>query len=127
VRELEKRCRVTGVERLEHLRASHIRPWRDRDNQRRLNGENGLLLTPSIDHLFDRGFISFADNGRLLISPVAHAESLRRMGIETDPTFNVRGFSEGQRRHLDYHREMVFLEARVDPRISLLKLLHPSA
>jgi putative restriction endonuclease len=43
VRKLEKRCRVTGVERLEHLRASHIRPWRDSDNQARLDGENGLL------------------------------------------------------------------------------------
>ena len=86
VRKLEKRCRITGVERLEHLRASHIRPWRDSDNQVRLDGENGLLLTPSIDHLFDRGFISFENRGRLLISPVAHMESLRRMGIETGTT-----------------------------------------
>jgi hypothetical protein len=39
-------------------------------------GENGLLLTPSIDHLFDRGFIGFEDNGRLIISPVAHRPSL---------------------------------------------------
>jgi len=111
VRKLERRCRITGVDRLEHLRASHIRPWRDSDYRERLDGENGLLLTPSSDHLFDRGFISFEDSGRLLISPVAHAESLRRMGIETDTAFNVGGFSEGQRRHLDYHREMVFLEA----------------
>jgi hypothetical protein len=101
-----------GVGRLKHLRASHIRPWRDSDNQARLDGENGLLLTPSIDHLFDRGFISFEDNGRLLISPVANADSLRRLGIQTDTAFNVGGFSKGQRRHLDYHREMVFLEAR---------------
>jgi hypothetical protein len=48
----------------------------------------------------------------MLISPVAHAKSLRRMGIETETAFNVGGFPEGQRRHLDYHREMVFLEAR---------------
>jgi hypothetical protein len=40
----------------------------------RLDGPG--LLTPSIDHLFDRGFISFANNGHLLISPVAHKESL---------------------------------------------------
>jgi hypothetical protein len=112
VRKLEERCRITGVERVEHLRASHIRPWRDSDYRERLDGENGLLLTPSIDHLFDRGFISFEDNGRLLISPVAHTESLRRMGMEMDTALNVGGFSDGQRRHLDYHREWVFLEAR---------------
>jgi predicted restriction endonuclease len=112
VSKLEKRCRITGVERLEHPRASHIRPWRDSDSRGRLDGENGLLPTPSIDHLFDRGFISFEDNGRLLMSRVAHAESLRRMGIETGTAFNVGGFSEGQRCHLDYHREWVLLEAR---------------
>jgi hypothetical protein len=55
----ESRCRITGVDKIEHLRASHCKPWRDSTNEERLIGENGLLLTPSIDHLFDRGFISF--------------------------------------------------------------------
>jgi len=40
-----------------HLVASHCKPWRDSTNGERLDGENGLLLTQSIDHLFDRGFI----------------------------------------------------------------------
>ncbi len=62
VRTLESCCRITRVERFEHLRASHIRPWRNSDNEQRLDGENGLLLTPTIDHLFDRGFISFEDS-----------------------------------------------------------------
>ena len=37
-----------------HLRASHIKPWRDATNAERLNGSNGLLLSPPIDHLFDQ-------------------------------------------------------------------------
>jgi hypothetical protein len=52
------------------------------ENAERLDGENGLLLTPSIDHLFDRGFISFKDDGAVLISPVADERSLKRMGVE---------------------------------------------
>ena len=72
VMQIEQRCRITKVENPIHLVASHCKPWRDSDNQERLNGENGLLLTPSIDHLFDRGFIGFEDNGELIISPVAH-------------------------------------------------------
>src|ERR1035437_10121688 len=59
-------------------------PRRDSSNQERLNGDNGLLLTPSIDHLFDRGFIGFEDNGELIISPVAHQPSLERMGIRSE-------------------------------------------
>lgn len=55
VGKIESRCRITGVENPVHLIASHCKPWRDATNEERLNGENGLLLTPSIDHLFDRG------------------------------------------------------------------------
>jgi hypothetical protein len=112
VMEIETRCRITGVTNPIHLRASHCKPWRDSDNQERLNGENGLLLTPTIDHLFDRGFISFEDSGVLIVSPVAHASSLNRMGVETDRIVNVGAFTEGQKQFLDYHRESVLLQAR---------------
>jgi hypothetical protein len=111
VSRIETHCRVTGVNRPEHLTASHCKPWRDSDNAERLDGENGLMLTPSIDHLFDRGFISFDNNGDLLVSRVAHEFSLRKMGIPVGTRFNVGTFAEGQRRYLDFHRESVFLQA----------------
>lgn len=113
VQAIETRCRITGVNRPEHLRASHCKPWRDSDNVERLDGENGLLLTPSIDHLFDRGFISFRDNGRLLVSPVAHGPSLERMGVAVDREVNVGGFTVGQRKYLEFHREQVWLASRL--------------
>jgi putative restriction endonuclease len=109
---VETRCRVTGVSNPEHLRASHCKPWRDSSNEERLNGENGLLLTPSIDHLFDRGFIGFDGNGALLISPVADVLSLRRMGIRPDERTDVGAFAQGQRMYLDWHREYVFLQSK---------------
>lgn len=112
VMEIETRCRITGVTNPIHLRASHCKPWRDSDNQERLNGENGLLLTPTIDHLFDRGFISFEDSGVLIVSPVAHVPSLNRMGVETNRIVNVGIFTAGQKQFLDYHRESVLLQAR---------------
>jgi putative restriction endonuclease len=55
VMDIETRCRITAVENPIHLVASHCKPWRDSNNEERINAENGLLLTPSIDHLFDRG------------------------------------------------------------------------
>jgi putative restriction endonuclease len=111
VSQIESRCRITGVQNPVHLVASHCKPWRDSTNEERLNGENGLLLTPSIDHLFDRGFIGFQDNGRLIISPVAHRPSLERMGIDTASPVNVGGFTSGQRTFLDFHRNAVLLQA----------------
>jgi hypothetical protein len=108
VAEHESRCRVTGVDRPEHLRASHCKPWRDSTNDERLDGDNGLLLTPSIDHLFDRGFVSFEGNGRLLVSPVAHRPSLLRMGVDVEIDVNVGRFSALQGRFLEFHRDSVF-------------------
>jgi hypothetical protein len=108
---IEQRCRITGVENLTHLIASHCKPWRDSTNEERLHGENGLLLTPSIDHLFDRGFIGFENSGELIISPVAHRQSLQRMGIETERVVNVGSFTVGQKHFLDYHRNSVLLKA----------------
>ena len=112
VQRLERACRVTKVDRPEHLRASHCKPWRDcGTNEERLSGENGVLLTPSIDHLFDRGFISFENKGELLISPVAHHTSLNRMGVPTTERLNVGSFSDGQKEFLEFHRNYVFLRA----------------
>ncbi|MGA7593729.1 MAG: hypothetical protein WCA64_00920, partial [Gallionella sp.] len=61
---------------------------------------------------FDRGFISFEDNGKLLISPVAYEPALQRMGVPTDEALNVGSFTTEQKRKLDFHRNFVFLEAK---------------
>jgi putative restriction endonuclease len=70
-----------------------------------------LLLTPRIDHLFDLGFIGFEDNVRLIISPVAHRPSLQRMGIDATIAVNVGGFTSGQKKFLDFHRNSVLLQS----------------
>jgi putative restriction endonuclease len=111
VSRIESKCRITGVENPVHLIASHCKPWRDSTNEERLDGENGLLLTPSIDHLFDRGFIGFENNGELILSPVAHRPSLQRMGIEITKVVNVSGFTSGQKQFLDFHRNSVLLQS----------------
>lgn len=113
VSSVERACRVTKVSQPEYLRASHSKPWRDSSNEERLDGENGLLLTPDVDLLFDRGFLSFKDNGDVLVSPIADRISMEKMGLSAALLRNVGSFSEGQKRFLQFHREKIFLEARV--------------
>lgn len=108
VRARESFCRVTGVSNGNHLIGSHIKPWRHSSNDERLDGENGLLLTPSIDHLFDRGHISFKNNGELLISPSADRGSLTKMGVRNEGLVIVRPFSQRQQLNLEYHRDRIF-------------------
>lgn len=107
----ETMCRITHVGNPTHLIASHIKPWRESDDEERLSGGNGLLLTPSIDHLFDRGFISFGDDGEVLRSPVADEDSLGRMGIRCDEPLYAGRFNSDQRHFLDYHRKEIFLKS----------------
>ena len=110
VQRFEHHCRVTGVSDLRFLIASHIKPWRDATNAERLDGKNGLLLSPNIDWLFDRGVISFEDSGTVLVSPVVDQHVLESLGVP-NPGTNVGEFTAGQRLYLSYHRREVFLEA----------------
>ena len=83
VEAVEKSCRLTGITNPSLLIASHIKPWRlCASGEERLDGMNGLLLTPDADLLFDRGFISFEDNGKVLVSPRVDRDDLIRLGFE---------------------------------------------
>jgi len=57
-------CAVSNCSELFLLRASHIKPWKDSTNTERLDRYNGLLLNPNLDAAFDKGLISFADDGK---------------------------------------------------------------
>lgn len=105
VRLNEQACRVTGVDDIKHLRASHIKPWAASSDEEKLNGCNGLLLAPHVDHLFDCGFVSFSDTGDLLISTAIDIKILTLWGVS--PNINVGSFNEEQCFFLKYHREHI--------------------
>ena len=105
VRLIESGCRLTGVRDQRHLRASHIKPWRSSTNNEKVDGANGLLLSPHVDHLFDRGLISFRASGEILKSPLLPAEVMRRWHL--DSIRSAGKFSVEQDRYLEYHRDEV--------------------
>ena len=105
---IEKRCRLTHLEIKKYLIASHIKPWRDSSNFERLDGNNGLLLSPHIDKLFDKGFISFSDNGDLIISNKLNQKILDSWSIKR--LSNVGLFNIEQMKYLDYHRKNILIK-----------------
>lgn len=107
VRLVENSCRVTGVTNIKHLRASHIKPWSKSDDKEKISGFNGLLLAPHVDHLFDRGFITFSSVGKLEISSKLQPSILSRWKISEDA--NVGTFLSEQNEFLEYHASEVFL------------------
>lgn len=106
VLKIEKACRLTGVSDERFLIASHIKPWKDCANEERLDGHNGLMLAPHVDKLFDRGWISFDDNGDLLVADDVPGAVMNAWGFSAG--LNVGSFSAKQKAYLEHHRTAVF-------------------
>jgi hypothetical protein len=104
-------CRVTLVDDPRHLKASHIKPWRDATDNERLDGSNGFVLSPHIDHLFDQGYLTFSPGQQLLVVPEVRDRLVDAWGIHTD--VDVGPFTREQSAYLDYHRANVFGRHRV--------------
>jgi len=106
---VEKHCRLTGVADLRFLRASHIKPWsKCSSGTERVDGANGLLLTPHADLLFDRGWITFEDNGALVRSSHLPSDVASRIGLDLRSGRRCGGFDAKQKTYLEYHRNAVF-------------------
>jgi len=112
---VEKGCRLTGIEDLRFLRASHIKPWADSTHSERVDGENGLLLAPHADLLFDSGWISFSSSGRLLISNELPSNVQSRIGLKLDSSRQCGVFNRKQLSFLEYHRDVVFSKHHRSP------------
>jgi len=107
--QIERACRLTGIANPDLLIASHIKPWRlCATTHERLDGANGLLLTPHVDRLFDRGLISFSDEGEVLRSSALAESDLRRLGLAEACARNAGSFLERQILYLAWHRDAVF-------------------
>jgi hypothetical protein len=99
-------CSITGLQNISLLRASHIKPWKDSDNRERLNPFNGLLLIPDYDFLFDKGYISFRNNGKVLISQ--RLDPIARKAFDVDENLRLRKDFPESKEYLEFHRSTVF-------------------
>lgn len=96
-------CAVTGCKVDAVLRASHIKAWRDCENSNeRLDPDNGLMLTATLDALFDRGLISFKDNGEMLVDHQIASSDRDMLGLSRRLQISP---NNGQMRYLKHHRQ----------------------
>lgn len=97
-------CAVTNLDCTELLVASHIRPWKDSKRVDKIDARNGLLLSANLDKLFDKGLISFEDNGRMLLSKRLSKAHRDELGLPR----SLRFAPESLARYLQFHREHCF-------------------
>lgn len=99
-------CAVTGCSLTELLKASHIKPWRVSSNTERLDVYNGLLLVPNLDTAFDRGLITFSNEGKIIISSQLDEEQAQILGINRN--MKLRKVFKHHKKYLEYHRDKIF-------------------
>jgi HNH endonuclease len=100
------KCCLTDCELQGVLRASHIKPWRECTNFERLDVFNGLLLSPNMDALFDKGLISFKNNGDLLISSKVSQLSQKILGCNSNMKILLQ---PNHKKYIEWHRENQFI------------------
>lgn len=100
-------CIITGIDDTRLLVASHIKPWRSSDNHERLSPENGLLLSPLYDKLFDIGLISFDKSMKIIFSNKLSANNIARLRIDNDKTY-IDNPSNELLHNMEYHRDVIF-------------------
>lgn len=83
------KCAITNSNLKTLLIASHIVSWKDATEEERLDPENGILLSPNYDALFDKHLITFEENGFILISKSVDIEELKKLGIQTNAKIKV--------------------------------------
>lgn len=94
------------------LKASHIKPYnvciKENNEKEALDYLNGLSLTPTYDWLFDRGYITFTDDGRLIYGTRLSPYTWEKLNINPNAKNKMRIYPEGREKYLEFHRKFVF-------------------
>lgn len=106
------RCAMTGIDIPELLFASHIVPWSKNENER-LNPENGICLSALYDRAFDKGLIGINKNYQVILSA--------NLKIKKDSSFYQNHFASienlkitqpikylPRKEFLEYHLDTIF-------------------
>ena len=100
-----RKCCLCGVSDPRFLRASHIKPWSVCEPGEKLDVDNGFLLCPNHDLLFDGGFISFDDTGKMIVSD--EVSTVNRLFLNANQPMVIK-LTRGNIKYLEYHREHIF-------------------
>lgn len=106
------KCAITGIDIPDLLFASHIVPW-SKNEKERLNPENGICLSALYDRAFDRGYIGFTNDYKVLLSSSIKEKSNTEYynkyfaPIENTTLINPIKYNPSKL-FLEYHRDTIF-------------------
>lgn len=98
-------CIITKVTEDRILEACHIKPYSVCNDDEKYDPHNGLVMTPTYHKLFDMGFISFNDNGTIIISPFLSNMNKKRLELEDNKQYRI---PKTCATYLAYHRTNIY-------------------
>lgn len=100
-------CPITMVSDDRLLIASHIKPWVKSETKEKTDPKNGFMFTPTYDFLFDRGFITFSDDQKMIVSPWLSKMTCSKLNLSDNKKYPLLPV-EGKKHYLEYHRKNIF-------------------
>ena len=100
-------CPITTISDDRLLTASHIKPWSKSNNEEKIDPYNGFMFTPTIDRLFDRGYISFTNDKKIILSPFISKMTYAKLNLKNGKTFHLLP-TDGRELYLEHHRNAEF-------------------
>ena len=109
IQKWQGKCSISNFSKTECMIAAHIKPWKDCNEKECIDSDNGLLLPPNIDFLFDEGngYITFSDNGTIIFSSKLTADIKKEFNISE--SIKLRDVNDKTKEYLAWHREHVFV------------------
>lgn len=107
-------CCITGINNLDLLLASHIKPWRNSNESEKTNPSNGLLLNALHDKAFDQGFITVMPDYTIRVSEklsdVCNGKTINRFFSEYNgKAITLPDKFLPDKEFLEFHNDVVFL------------------
>ncbi len=105
---MQKKCSLCGVSDNRFLIASHIKPWSKSSDAERMDINNGLLLCPNHDWLFDKGYITFSEEGFIILSTELTEETKLFLNVNKEIWLSL---NTDQKVYIKWHRDNVFINS----------------
>lgn len=101
-------CPITMINDERLLIASHIKPWAIASDEEKLDHKNGFMLSPLYDKLFDRGFMTFTEDRRIVLSNWISPHNKKRLGVTEGQFIQMLPLDEERQKYMEFHRSSVF-------------------
>lgn len=99
------KCRMCGLDDKRFLIASHSKSWVESSDKEKVDVNNGFLLCPNHDALYDKYLITFEDDGKIRISDTIKKDDYKKLGIEENMIINI---SVEELVYIKWHRKKFF-------------------